>query len=424
MYSCYPNLKSYLFPRSSAVRSCFLLRSMSTAQNIQSAGLAKVTIRAADTAVELLPWDEFWQHRELLYFLTWRDIKIRYKQTALGITWAILQPLAVALALTAFLGRVFHMTSDDLPYPVFAYAGMVLWQLFAQSLAATSNSIVRDVQLISKVYFPRLLVPLSAILASLLDFAVSLLVLIVFLVYFRIAPTAAVVLFPLFVLPAILSSLGAGLWLSALNVKYRDVHYTVNFFVQFWFFATPVVYPVSSIPVRWRLLYELNPMVGALRGISLGFARQWNFSRAVVHARHFHEHDVAGDRPLLLPQNRGHLCGLHLTVAAHSRFVAKASASAIGSACDPRYRTLRERHLRPGTSPRFARCGGVGASSANDERDLWALRDLSLEVRRWRGAGRHWAKRVRQIDAAEDPVAHHKTNGRASGDSRPGRQPA
>jgi homopolymeric O-antigen transport system permease protein len=225
--------------------------------------VATTFIRSSDSSWSL-GWADLKRHRELLYFLTWRDIKVRYKQTALGITWAILQPLAVALALTAFLGRVVHMTSDDLPYPVFAYAGMVLWQLFAQSLTATSNSIVRDVQLISKVYFPRLFVPLSAVLASLLDFAISLLVLVPFLVYFRIAPAASDALLPLFVLPVILSSLGAGLWLAALNVKFRDVHYTVNFLVQFWFFVTPVVYPTSLIPVRWRVVYELNPMVGAL----------------------------------------------------------------------------------------------------------------------------------------------------------------
>jgi len=143
---------------------------------------------------------------------------------------------------------------------------MVLWQLFAQGLTESSNSIARNEQLISKVYFPRLLAPLSAIMASMLDFAVSLLVLVLFLAYFRIAPTATVVLFPLFVLPVALSSLGAGLWLSALNVKFRDVHHTVNFLVQFWFFASPVAYPISSVPERWRLLYELNPMVGALQG--------------------------------------------------------------------------------------------------------------------------------------------------------------
>ena len=238
---------------------------MPTAQSIRPAGLQKFTIRATDTAWNL-QWNELWQHRELLYFLTWRDIKVRYAQTVLGVTWVILQPLAVALALAVFLGRMIHLPSDNLPYPVFVYGGMVLWQLFAQGLTESSNSIVRNEQLVSKVYFPRLLAPLAAIAASLLDFAISLPVLVLFLVRFRVTPTAAVVLILLFVLPVVLSSLGAGLWLSALNVKFRDVRHIVNFLVQLWFFATPVVYPISSVPVRWRLLYELNPMVGALQG--------------------------------------------------------------------------------------------------------------------------------------------------------------
>ena len=238
---------------------------MMSSDSQRATAVATTIIRSSNSAWTL-GWADLKQHRELLYFLTWRDIKVRYKQTALGIAWAILQPLAIALALAAFLGRVVHMTSDDLPYPVFAYAGMVLWQLFAQGLTESSNSVVNNERLISKVYFPRLLVPLSAILASLLDFAISLLVLVLFLAYFRITPTTAGVLFPLFVVPVVLSSLGAGLWLSALNVKFRDVRYTINFLVQFWFFATPVAYPISSVPERWRLLYELNPMVGALQG--------------------------------------------------------------------------------------------------------------------------------------------------------------
>jgi lipopolysaccharide transport system permease protein len=234
--------------------------------NSQRANAVPTTIIRSSDSFWTLGWADLERHRELLYFLTWRDIKVRYKQTLLGVAWAILQPLAVALALALFLGRMIHLPSDDLPYPVFVYSGMVLWQLFAQGLTESSNSIVRNEQLISKVYFPRLLAPLSAILASLLDFAVSLLVLVLFLLYFRIAPTGAVALFPLFVLPVVLSSLGAGLWLSALNVKFRDVRHTVNFLVQFWFFASPVAYPISSVPERWRLLYELNPMVGALQG--------------------------------------------------------------------------------------------------------------------------------------------------------------
>jgi lipopolysaccharide transport system permease protein len=227
--------------------------------------IAKTIIRSSDSFFTL-GWVDLKRHYGLLYFLTWRDFKVRYKQTLLGVVWAILQPLAIAIAMAAFLGRLIRMPSDNLPYPVFVYAGMVLWQLFAQGLSESSNSIVRNEQLISKVYFPRLLAPLSTILASLLDFTISLLVLVLFLAYFRIAPTAAEVIFPLFVLPVVLSSLGAGLWLAALNVKYRDVRHVVNFLVQFWFFATPVAYPTSSVPVRWHMLYELNPMVGALDG--------------------------------------------------------------------------------------------------------------------------------------------------------------
>ena len=238
---------------------------MPTAQSIQPASLQKVTIRATETAWNL-QWDELWQHRELLYFLTWRDIKVRYKQTALGVTWAILQPLAIALALAAFLGRVVRVPFVSLPYPVFAVAGLVLWQFFAQALTGASNSVVANGQIISKVYFPRLFVPLSAVLASLIDFVISLLVLAFFLVYFRILPSANAALLPLFVLPAIFSSLGAGLWLSALNVRFRDVHHIVSFLMQFWFLATPIAYPTSVVPERWRVLYELNPMVGAVDG--------------------------------------------------------------------------------------------------------------------------------------------------------------
>jgi lipopolysaccharide transport system permease protein len=254
---------------------------MSTVLNIQPVGLSKITIRAADTAWSL-HWDELWQHRELLYFLTWRDIKVRYKQTVLGVAWAVLQPLAIALMLTAFLGRVVHVPSDNLPYPVFAYSGMVLWQFFAQALTGSSNSIVANEQLISKVYFPRLFVPLSAVLASLLDFVISLLVLALFLAWFRVAPSSPVALLPFFVFLAVLSALSAGLWLSALNVKFRDVRHTVNFLVQFWFFATPVAYPTSAVPKRWRLLYELNPMVGAVDGFRWALRGTGPFPRQSV----------------------------------------------------------------------------------------------------------------------------------------------
>lgn len=238
---------------------------MATDYNLQPRGLVKVTIRASDTAWSL-HWNELWQHRELLYFLAWRDIKVRYKQTVLGVLWAILQPLCIALSLTLFLGRMVHLPSGDLPYPVFAYSGMVLWQFFAQALTESSNSTVANERLISKVYFPRLFVPLSAVLASLFDFAISLSILALFLVYFHVVPTASLALLPFFVLPAVFSSLGIGLWLSALNVKFRDVRYTVNFLVQFWFLASPIAYPTNVVPERWRFLYEMNPMVGAVDG--------------------------------------------------------------------------------------------------------------------------------------------------------------
>lgn len=207
-----------------------------------------------------------WTHRELLYFLVWRDIKVRYKQTALGIAWAVLQPLAIALSMSLLLGRLVKVPQGELPYPVFAYAGMVVWQLFAQASTDCSNSLLANERLLTKVYFPRLLLPLSAVLASLLDFAISLVVLAAFVAYFRISPQFTLLLLPAFALLAAAAALGIGLWLSALNVKYRDVRYTVTFLIQFWFFATPIAYPASAVPARWQVWYALNPMVGVVEG--------------------------------------------------------------------------------------------------------------------------------------------------------------
>lgn len=224
-----------------------------------------VVIRSTGSS-RSLNLSELWGHRELLYFLTWRDIKVRYKQTVLGLAWAVIQPLAIALTLSIFLGHLAKVPSEGLPYPLFAYAAMVLWQLFANAFTESSNSVVANERLITKVYFPRLIIPLSAVLASLLDFTVSLLILVMFLIYYRIVPTAAIVVLPLAVLLVVLVALGAGLWLAALNVKYRDVRYTTGFLVQFWFLATPIAYPTSIVPDRWRVWYGLNPMVGAVEG--------------------------------------------------------------------------------------------------------------------------------------------------------------
>jgi lipopolysaccharide transport system permease protein len=226
---------------------------------------ATVMIRSAKSSWSLHP-RELWQHRELLYFLTWRDIKVRYKQTVLGMAWAVIQPLAIALTLSLFLGHLVKVPSEGLPYPLFAYSAMVVWQLFANAFTESSNSLLANERLISKVYFPRLIVPLSAVLASLLDFAISLFILILFLIYYRIAPTATIAILPLVVLLVVLIALGVGLWLAALNVKYRDVRYTIGFLVQFWFLATPIAYPTSVVPDRWRVWYGLNPMVGAVEG--------------------------------------------------------------------------------------------------------------------------------------------------------------
>ncbi|MGA2134361.1 MAG: ABC transporter permease [Bryobacteraceae bacterium] len=207
-----------------------------------------------------------WEYRELLYFLVWRDIKVRYKQTALGAAWAILQPVMTMLVFSVFFGRLAKVPSDGVPYPVFAYVALLPWQLFAFALTESSNSLVASQNLITKVYFPRLVIPIASVLAGLVDFGISFLVLLVMMLYYGIVPTAAVALLPLFLLLAVVTALAVGLWLSALNVKYRDVRYTIPFLTQFWMFATPVAYPSSLVPARLRPLYGLNPMAGVVEG--------------------------------------------------------------------------------------------------------------------------------------------------------------
>jgi len=209
---------------------------------------------------------ELIEYRELLYFLIWRDIKVRYKQTVLGVAWAILQPFLTMVVFSVFFGRLARIPSDGLPYPVFAYCALLPWQLFAHALTESSNSLVANERLITKVYFPRLLVPLSAVLSGLVDFAMSFVVLLGMMLYYHIVPTRAAITLPLFVLLAIATSLAVGLWLSALNVQYRDVRYTIPFLTNFWLFVTPVAYPSSLVPASWRALYGLNPMAGVVEG--------------------------------------------------------------------------------------------------------------------------------------------------------------
>ena len=208
-----------------------------------------------------------WEYRELLYFLAWRDVKIRYKQTALGITWAVLQPFLAMLLFSIFLGRLARMPSDNAPYPLFAFAALVPWTFFANSLTQASNSLVGSADLIKKVYFPRLIVPISVVLGGLPDFALSFLVLLIMMAYYRrYPPLTLLVWLPLLVILMMVTVLGVGLFLSALNVKYRDVRYVVTFLTQIWMFATPVFYPASLLPPHWRLFYSINPMVGVVDG--------------------------------------------------------------------------------------------------------------------------------------------------------------
>jgi lipopolysaccharide transport system permease protein len=207
-----------------------------------------------------------WEYRELLYFLTWRDIKVRYKQTALGVGWAILQPLLAMAVFSLFFGRLAHMPSDGIPYSLFAYSGLVPWLFFANGLTQSSNSLVASANLITKVYFPRLAIPLATVLAGIIDLFLAGVVLETMILFHGIRVTANVFVLPLFVLLALAASLGIGLWLSALNVRYRDVRYIVPFLTQFWLFATPIVYPSSLLPEPWRSLYGLNPMAGVVEG--------------------------------------------------------------------------------------------------------------------------------------------------------------
>lgn len=209
---------------------------------------------------------DLWRYRELIYFMTWRDLKVRYKQTLLGAGWAVLKPFMMMVVFSIFFGNLAKMPSYGLPYPIFAYAALLPWELFANALNVASRSLVVNSHMITKVYFPRMILPLSSILAGVVDFAIAFVILLGMMVYYRIAPTPAVWTLPLFLLLALITSLGVGLWLSALNVLYRDIGYITPFLVQFWLFITPIVYPANLISEQWRLVYALNPMAGVVEG--------------------------------------------------------------------------------------------------------------------------------------------------------------
>jgi lipopolysaccharide transport system permease protein len=224
-----------------------------------------VSIRPSKGWISLnLP--DLWEYRELLYFLTWRDIKVRYKQTVLGAAWAILQPFFTMVVFSLFFGKLAKVPSDGIPYPIFSYAALVPWQFFATGLTNSTNSLVGSANLIKKVYFPRLVVPISAVLSGVVDFALAFVVLLGMMLYYGIVPTAAVIWLPLLLVLALVTSLGVGLWFTAMNVQFRDVRYAVPFLVNAWMFATPIAYPSSLLDEPWRTLYGINPMVGVVEG--------------------------------------------------------------------------------------------------------------------------------------------------------------
>jgi len=210
---------------------------------------------------------ELWEFRELVFFFIWRDVKVRYKQTVLGAAWAIIQPLFTMVIFSIFFGRLANVPSDGLPYPLFALAGLVPWLFFMNGLSHGANSLVENEKLIKKVFFPRMIVPISSVLAGLVDFAVAASLLVLAMVYYGILPEAQIVLLPLFVLLGVIAAMGISLWLSALNVQFRDVRYVVPFLGQVWMFATPIAYPTSLLNPSWQLVYAINPMVGVVDGI-------------------------------------------------------------------------------------------------------------------------------------------------------------
>lgn len=213
-----------------------------------------------------LDLQEVWRYRELLYFLTWRDVKVRYKQTVLGMAWAIIQPFTAMVIFSIVFGRFAGLPSDGLPYPIFTYTALLPWNFFAGALTRSGSSVVSSTGLITKVYFPRLVIPIAAAVGGIVDFAIAFALLVGMMLFYGITPTAAMWTLPGFLLLALATALGVSLWLSALNVRYRDVGYVIPFLVQIWLFASPVAYSSSLVPERWRLLYGLNPMAGVVEG--------------------------------------------------------------------------------------------------------------------------------------------------------------
>src|SRR5215472_3347803 len=228
---------------------------------------------------------DLWSYRELLYFLTWRDVKVRYKQTLLGATWAIIQPLFAMLIFTLFFGRLAGVPSDGIPYPLFAYAGLLPWMFFSNAVTASGNSLVGSSHLITKVYFPRIIIPAAAVVAGLVDFGIAFVILAGLMAYYRVPLTWSMWMLPVFVCLTVLMALGVGMWTSALNVKYRDVRHALPFVIQLWMFATPIIYPSSIVPPRWQWALAINPLAGIIESYRASlFGRQLNWPMIATSA--------------------------------------------------------------------------------------------------------------------------------------------
>jgi len=228
---------------------------------------------------------EVWAYRELLYFLTWRDVKVRYKQTLLGVAWAVIQPLFTMLIFTLFFGKLagIDARTDGIPYPLFAYAGLLPWTFFSNAVTNSGNSLVGSANLITKVYFPRMIVPAAAVGAGLVDLAVAFVMLVALMIYYRVPPTPNILMLPFLVLLATVFATAIGMWLSALNVKYRDIRFALPFMIQLWMFVSPVIYPATILPQKWRWLLDLNPLTGIIEGFrSSLFNRPFNWTALAI----------------------------------------------------------------------------------------------------------------------------------------------
>jgi lipopolysaccharide transport system permease protein len=250
----------------------------SALEELQTAAPGEILIDSEGPGVRL-GLAELWRYRELLYFLTLRDVKLRYKQTLLGAAWAIIQPLCAMFLFTLVFGRLARLPSDNIPYPLFAYAGLVPWTFFSNAIANAANSLVGSTTLVTKIYFPRVIIPAAPVLAGLVDLAIALLLLIPLLAYYRITISWQLLFLPLFICLVTLLAFGVGMLLAALNVKYRDIRYALPFLVQLWLFASPVIYPLSITPGKWKWIFTLNPMTGIIEGTrSALFARPFDWT--------------------------------------------------------------------------------------------------------------------------------------------------